>query len=274
MIKEQLLRYLEEVKGAIQDLKTKGKRKNQIPNILTSLRLLAPFFILPASFTGNVPLVLTFVGVFSVTDLLDGWIARTFHLTSNLGRDLDAFCDKLFAGTLLLGASFIHPMLLCNLGLELAITEMNVRAKLEGLEPKSLIIGKLKTFFLFSLLGVSFISPYVSLDPLFYTMLGTTLTLQGATAFSYQEKYKKIRKLKKKQQEVETLCTELATEEEKENEKVKEPEIHLLSPREQKIETLKGMKEVLTQEVLLDKTDEKEEEKPYQLEKVSSKKDS
>lgn len=266
MIKEQLLRYQEEFKEALQDLKTKGKRKRQIPNILTSLRLLAPFFILPSAFVGNVPLVLTFVGVFSITDFLDGAIARTFHLTSNLGRDLDAFCDKIFAGTLLLGASFMNPILLINLGLELAITSINVRAKLKGLDPKSLYIGKIKTFFLFPLLGLSLVSNALAIEPIFYTLLGITASLQGITAYSYQGKYQKD--LAAKRREAMPVLTPSPKREEQDREEEKEM-IHILSLREQKMETLKEMRSILTEEIGLEKPIEPtfSKEKQYHIEK-------
>ena len=202
-----------------------------------------------------------------MTDFLDGAIARTFHFTSDLGRDLDAFCDKIFAGTLLLGASFMNPLLLINLGLELAITGINVKAKLKGLDPRSLYIGKIKTFFLFPLLGLSLVSKGLALESLFYTMLGVTATLQGITAYSYDEKYKKAFAHKKRLEGI----SELISSEEKE--KREEPEmIHLLSPREKKIETLREMRNILTNEINLEKPLEEmpQKEKQYQIKKKDS----
>ena len=164
MLKKEWENYKQEIKEAIEDLKTKGRRKKQIPNVLTSLRLFAPLFILPASFIGNIPFVVGSVVAFSVTDMLDGFIARKFHLTSKLGKDLDAFSDKIFAGTLLLAASILNPILLVNLSLEVCIAGINVNAKLRGAETKSLPIGKVKTAFLFPLLGCSLITNMASIQ--------------------------------------------------------------------------------------------------------------
>lgn len=187
-MKEQWKIYKQEIKEVCADLRTKGRRKLQIPNILTSLRLLAPAFILPASFFQNIPLVLVFVVVFSLTDMIDGFIARTFHLTSEFGKDLDAFCDKIFAGTLLLASSFQKPILLISLFLEMVIASINMQAKINGKEAKSLFIGKVKTFYLFSLIAFSLIENSV----VFKILLGITTILQIGAIFLYKKKYQMV----------------------------------------------------------------------------------
>lgn len=249
MIKEQWKIYKEEIREALKDLRTKGRRARQIPNILTSLRLFAPCFILPASFFGNIPLVIGFVTAFSITDMLDGFIARTFHFTSKLGKDLDAFCDKVFAGTLLLAASFLKPIMLVNFSLEAMIAAVNVNATLKGKEAKSLYIGKAKTAFLFPLLGLSLISNVALLDKVFKVLFVATTGLQVLTAVSYVKKYQEIEPLT----EVDDSNTEFISLEDspkEEKNKSKKKELGELKPTQtsQNIRILKDMKELLLKE--------------------------
>ena len=76
-----------------------------IPNILTILRLLAApgialaFILLPHPFSDWVALVL-FVGA-SITDWLDGYLARKWDQTSRFGAMLDPIADKAMVVTAL-----------------------------------------------------------------------------------------------------------------------------------------------------------------------------
>lgn len=177
--------FKEQVKDAINDLKTKGKRHKQIPNILTLMRLTAPCFIIPAAVVGNLPLIIGLTSIFSLTDLADGFIARNYNLTSELGETLDAVTDKVFASTLLLSASFANPILLLNLGMELGIAGINTRKKLNNEPVKSSLIGKIKTWFLFALVGVGFICPYFGISDILNSLSFTTSAMQALTIASY-----------------------------------------------------------------------------------------
>ncbi len=261
MIKEQWKIYKAEIKEAWKDLRTKGRRVKQIPNILTSLRLLAPAFILPASFVGNISLVLGFVVGFSVTDMLDGLIARTFHLTSKLGKDLDAFCDKVFAGTLLVASSFINPIMLVSLLLESMIASINIKAKLEGKETKSLYIGKAKTLFLFPLLGLSLVSDVLSIEPIFKAFFGVTTTLQVLATFSYMKKYHFEEKEREENVTTDETIVLVEDEEDSEKEKQKELEKGPSTKASTKISTLKDIRELLLKETAQPEMDKNKENK-------------
>lgn len=182
-----LEKYKKMFEQAITDLKTKGRRHRQIPNILTVLRLTAPFFIIPSAVMGNIPLVIGLTAGFGLTDLVDGIIARKCGLTSELGKDLDAICDKIFAGTLLITASLSNPILLCNLVLEGTIAGINLfKTAKEDKVVSSTKIGKLKTPFLFILAGIGLLAPLININPLILdTMVGLTAALQGLTIASY-----------------------------------------------------------------------------------------
>lgn len=213
--------YDEQIKNAINDLKTKGKRHRQIPNILTLMRLTAPCFIIPAAAIGNIPLVLGLTAFFSLTDALDGFIARTWKLSSELGAALDAATDKVFASTLLLAGSFNNPLLLCNLGLEAAIAGINVYKKKNDLPMASTKIGKLKTWFLFPLIGLGIVSPYFDINNIFNILMVATTIMQVATVGSYVRPILKNKKEIKQNEQVEYTITNNNIEQQKlEKEKV------------------------------------------------------
>ena len=179
--------YKKLFKEAIEELKTPGKRHKQIPNILTVLRLFAPCFIIPAAAVGNIPLTMSLAAGFGLTDMADGFIARHWKLTSELGKDLDALADKLFSGTLLLASSFINPLLLINVGLEMAIAGVNIYQKSKGKETASTMTGKIKTWALFALAGLGII-PGIHSSMINALSLGTA-AMQALTINSYVIQY-------------------------------------------------------------------------------------
>lgn len=182
--------YKYKIKDAFNDLKTKGRRHRQIPNILTSTRLIAaPFFIIPVAVTKNISLIVLFVTIFSLTDAFDGFIARKYNLTSELGKDLDAICDKVFALSLLIAASFFKPILLCNLAAEVVIAVINIREKLHNKDPKSLMVGKIKTWVLYPLLGLAFIDEIVNVNDIFNVFLAASISMQMLTITAYLVRY-------------------------------------------------------------------------------------
>ena len=186
-VKEQYKMYFKE---AFLDLKTKGRRYRQIPNIITSTRLLAaPFFIIPAACMKNIILLVIFITIFSLTDCIDGVIARKYKLVSDLGRDLDAICDKVFALSLLIAASIFEPILICNMIAEIIIAIINIREKIHGRVPKSLLIGKIKTWVLYPLLGLAFLGTMVNVKEIFILFLASAFSMQIITIASYVVKY-------------------------------------------------------------------------------------
>ena len=75
---------------------------NQLPNFLTAARLLASPYILYLLSTGSYRTALVWFAVASVTDVLDGFLARRFQAGSRLGALLDPIADKI-----LLSGSFL-----------------------------------------------------------------------------------------------------------------------------------------------------------------------
>ena len=187
--KEILEKYKDQIKEAITDLKTKGRRHRQIPNILTTLRLLSPFIIIPATILGNAPLTIGAAITFSLTDAVDGFIAKNWNLTSNLGKDLDAITDKVFATTLLIAGAITNPILLCNLGLEAYIASINIKEKLKGKKPESTPAGKAKTVSLFGLMCASLAPASFGISNAILPLSVMTSGWQILTIKSYKNKY-------------------------------------------------------------------------------------
>lgn len=67
-----------------------------IPNLLSLIRiLLIPLFVWLYLGEENVPATAVVLVLSGLTDALDGFIARHYHMVSNFGKALDPFADKL-----------------------------------------------------------------------------------------------------------------------------------------------------------------------------------
>ena len=67
-----------------------------IPNLLSTFRiLLIPLIVWLYCGKENYPLAARALALSGVTDIADGFIARHFHMVSNLGKMLDPIADKL-----------------------------------------------------------------------------------------------------------------------------------------------------------------------------------
>ena len=84
---------------------------NQLPNLLTAARLLAAPYILYLLWTGSLRTALIWFAIASISDVLDGFLARRFKAGSRLGALLDPIADKvLLSGSfLVLGWKSIIP---------------------------------------------------------------------------------------------------------------------------------------------------------------------
>ncbi len=67
-----------------------------IPNLLSLIRiLLIPLFVWLYLGEDNVPATAVVLALSGLTDALDGFIARHYHMVSDFGKALDPFADKL-----------------------------------------------------------------------------------------------------------------------------------------------------------------------------------
>jgi len=136
------------------------KRENfwNAPNAITLARiasapllLLLPFYDGP---TGSAVIGAGFLAV-SLTDLLDGWLARTYGSVTQIGKLLDPLADKLLAMTALVLLVAMPdriplwgvPLVILILARELAVTALRAMASAEGVVISASSLGKWKTGF-------------------------------------------------------------------------------------------------------------------------------
>ena len=94
-------------------------KKNEfltIPNLITSFRLLVFPLILYFVLTGNERLFAIFLILSLISDIIDGFIARRFHMETEIGAKLDSFADNLnyllvFAGLIVFKLEELRPYL-------------------------------------------------------------------------------------------------------------------------------------------------------------------
>ena len=129
-----------------------------IPNLLTSLRLiLIPIYVdiyMNATEKADYLLAASILAVSCLTDMIDGKVARHFHMTSTLGQILDPIADKLTQFSLTLCLSIKYPVLQSVLVLFVIKEGFQCLAGLTSLRrgkilPGALMAGKVCTTVLF-----------------------------------------------------------------------------------------------------------------------------
>lgn len=120
-----------------------------LPNKLTVARVIAvPFFIWAYMTGGYYPALILFIGA-SLTDLLDGKIARSRNLVTNFGKIMDPLADKILvysAFCLFVESGIMRAwMLIVILAREFAVAGMRTVAAAEGKVIAAGMSGKIKT---------------------------------------------------------------------------------------------------------------------------------
>ena len=140
-----------------------------LPNKLTLLRLiLIPFFIAAfylGFFAGHYFVALGIFVVASLTDFLDGYIARKYNMVTDLGKFLDPIADKVLvlAGLIVLiadpyetnvfGRISIIGIIYGGVGVsiimarEMVVSSLRMMAAKKGIVLAAEMTGKVKTFF-------------------------------------------------------------------------------------------------------------------------------
>jgi cardiolipin synthase len=78
-----------------------------LPNIICLLRIALVAPIASAIWRADYPLALVLVAIAAVSDGLDGYLAKRFHWTSELGKFLDPLADKLLLVTVFLTCTWM-----------------------------------------------------------------------------------------------------------------------------------------------------------------------
>ena len=178
-------------------------KKNMIPNLLTFIRMcLVPIMIIFQIFKlYKITIVLAILG--ALTDLFDGMLARKWNVVSEKGKKLDELADKVFSIGLLICLIFTHKNILLVLLLEILIGGLNYYYYTKTNIAETLMIGKIKTTFLFIFIVLLFISMATkNLNFLHNGMLCATINLQVLCLMRYYlNYYKQTHKIKEEKTE-------------------------------------------------------------------------
>ena len=123
-----------------------------IPNQLTTLRvILIPvfmFFFTSDITANNIIAAIVFI-VASLTDFLDGHLARKWNLVTNFGKIMDPFADKLLVLTALIYLAISGTIpgwpVIIIIGRELLVTSLRALAADNGIILAARNLGKFKT---------------------------------------------------------------------------------------------------------------------------------
>ena len=157
-----------------------------IPNILSIIRILLIPFILISVIYDKFFLAILLIIIASITDFLDGRIARKYNATSDLGAKLDIVADKLFAGVLMISILLNYFLfVICLIG-EILITIINLYSYFKNKKPKTKYIGKIKATSLYITIIIGFISLlYKKIEFLILPFIIITAILQILSIISY-----------------------------------------------------------------------------------------
>lgn len=131
------------------------KKNFNLPNILTVLRVLSlPFFIYFLFQKELVFQVWAFVifAIASITDLVDGYLARKWNQETEFGKFLDPLADKFLVIGAFITFLFLHRqielwMVLIIVLRDMSITFLRWLAIKEGFSLRTTVMGKVKTAF-------------------------------------------------------------------------------------------------------------------------------
>lgn len=183
-----------------------GKIKKEeffsIPNCMGYFRiLLIPFFCviyLKADSMKDYYLAAGIVAISTITDFLDGKVARKFHMITEFGKFLDPLADKLTHGAIALCLAFRYEamrylvaLMLVKEGFMAVMGLINLRhgKKLDGAK----WFGKVCTASLFVVLCMLVLFPGISLgvaETLIYLEIG----IMAGTLLLYIPEFRKMRK--------------------------------------------------------------------------------
>lgn len=173
-----------------------------IPNLLTFFRIaLIPVLVLLLLSPSELLSILSVVvfSIASITDWLDGYLARKMNIVTNLGKFLDPIADKLLiaaALVMLVGLGRVPAwMVVVIIGREIAVTGLRSIASSEGIIIAASDLGKGKMILQISaLIGLLLHYQYMGIDfhAVGMMLLWVALALTAWSGFDYFYKFMKI----------------------------------------------------------------------------------
>lgn len=164
--------------------------KKYIPNILTIIRIILTPIIIIVGILKHTKIVIALITLATLTDLLDGVLARKWKVTSLTGAKLDAVADKLFAISIIGCLITTFKILWIPFILEIILGLTNLYYHLKNNKTNSLMIGKIKTVFLFITMIIGIITTfYSSWYFLLRGMVYATINLQILSLIKYAIDY-------------------------------------------------------------------------------------
>ena len=127
-----------------------------IPNILSLFRILVtPFFVItflsPLFSTRIFSLLLFFAG--SLSDFLDGFIARKYNIVTNFGKIVDPIADKVLIISAFILLNYYYPyyvrtwMVACIIARDVGVTIFRIILQRKGFILHANMFAKRKTLF-------------------------------------------------------------------------------------------------------------------------------
>lgn len=201
-MKDLFINFKRDFKNNLDDLKHKGRRIKQVPNLLTFSRLIAPLIIIPLIIMNYYFVAMVITICFALTDLIDGRIARKYNVVSEFGRQLDPICDKFFVGGIIIALLFKKNMLFIPLVFELLVSILTIYCKSKNGNPRTLFIGKIKTTFLYLLIAFTYVTLIYDINNNYYMIIyNITIFFQvlslGAYSYHYIGEVKDAKRLQK-----------------------------------------------------------------------------
>ena len=173
-----------------------------IPNLLTFFRIaLIPVLVLLLLSPSELLSILSVVvfSIASITDWLDGYLARKMNIVTNLGKFLDPIADKLLiaaALVMLVGLGRVPAwMVVVIIGREIAVTGLRSIASSEGIIIAASDLGKGKMILQISaLIGLLLHYQYMGIDfhAVGMMLLWVALALTAWSGFDYFYKFMKV----------------------------------------------------------------------------------
>lgn len=173
-----------------------------IANILTVTRLvLVPVFLMTlfaggAHSTGWRMVAFLVFAVGSITDFIDGHLARKYGLVTDFGKVVDPIADKALTGAALFGLSILGELpwwvTLTIAGRELAVTLLRFWVIRYGVIAAS-YGGKVKTFAQIIAIGLYLLPLPAAFDPVLWVGMGIALVLTVVTGLDYVVRATRLR---------------------------------------------------------------------------------